>query len=128
MFRVIVAMSLAAAAAAVGQVLVRQGMQQVGALEEYAPIALMHYFGTAMANPYVILGTVLNAAFYGLFLAALSWTDLTVVLPLTALEFGMAAILAVVVLHEVVPSLRWAGIALVILGVILITASGNESA
>lgn len=128
MFRVIVAMTLAAAAAAVGQIFVRQGMQQVGALEHYAPLALMQYFGTAMSNPSVILGTMLNTVFYGLFLAALSWTDLTVVLPLTALEFGMAAILAVVVLNEVVPSLRWAGIALVIMGVILITLSGKESA
>ena len=73
------------------------------------------------------LGTVLNAVFYALFLAALSWTDVTVVLPMTALEFGMAAILAVMILKEVVPTLRWAGIVLIIVGVILITIAGHET-
>lgn len=127
MLRVVIAMTIAAAAAAFGQIFVRQGMQQVGSLEQYAPLALMSYFGQALSNPYVIIGTALNAVFYVLFLASLSWTDVTVVLPMTALEFGMAAILAVMILKEVVPTLRWAGIALVILGVILITMAGHET-
>jgi drug/metabolite transporter (DMT)-like permease len=120
-------MTIAAAAAAFGQIFVRQGMQQVGSLEQYAPVALLNYFSHALLNPYVIVGTALNAVFYFLFLAALSWTDVTVVLPMTALEFGMAAILAVMILKEAVPTLRWAGIALVIVGVILITIAGHET-
>lgn len=127
MLRVVIAMVLAAAAAAWGQILVRRGMQQVGSLEDYAPLALMGYFGQALSNADVVLGTVLNAVFYVLFLAALSWTDLTVVLPMTALEYGLAAILAVVILKEVVPPLRWAGIMLVIVGVVLITWGGFEA-
>ncbi len=128
MLKVLIAMTLAAAAAAVGQIFVRQGMQQVGALESYAPLALMGYFGHALLNPYVVVGTMLNAVFYFLFLAALSWAEVTVVLPMTALEFGMAAILAVLLLNEAVPSMRWAGIALVILGVFLIALAGGETA
>lgn len=128
MLKVIIAMTIAAAAAAIGQIFVRQGMQQVGALEQYAPLALMGYFGQALLNPYVVIGTVLNGVFYFLFLAALSWTDVTVVLPMTALEFGMAAILAVLLLNEVVPTMRWAGIALVIVGVFLIALAGGETA
>lgn len=127
MLKVLIAMTIAAAAAAVGQIFVRQGMQQVGALEQYAPLALMGYFGRALLNPYVVIGTVLNGVFYFLFLAALSWTDVTVVLPMTALEFGMAAILAVLLLNEVVPTMRWAGIALVIAGVFLIAVAGGET-
>lgn len=128
MLKVLIAMTIAAAAAAVGQIFVRQGMQQVGALEQYAPLALMGYFGQALLNPYVVIGTLLNGVFYFLFLVALSWTDVTVVLPMTALEFGMAAILAVVLLNEVVPTMRWAGIALVIVGVFLIALAGGETA
>ena len=127
MLKVLTAMTIAAAAAAVGQIFVRQGMQQVGSLEAYAPMALMGYFGQALSNPYVVIGTALNAVFYFLFLASLSWADVTVVLPMTALEFGMAAILAVMILHEAVPSLRWAGILLVILGVMLITLTGHDT-
>lgn len=127
MLRVLIAMTIAAAAAAVGQILVRQGMQQVGSLESYAPLALLGYFGEALTNPYVLWGTVLNAIFYFLFLAALSWADVTVVLPMTALEYGIAAVLAVMILKEVVSPLRWAGIALVVIGVILITVAGGET-
>ena len=127
MFRVLVAMTLAAASAALGQIFVRRGMLQVGSLENYAPLALVSYFWDALRNPYVIAGTVLNAAFYFLFLAALSWTNLTVALPLTAIEYGFAAILAIVMLKEQVSLVRWTGIAMVILGVILISRGGGET-
>jgi undecaprenyl phosphate-alpha-L-ara4N flippase subunit ArnE len=128
MIKVVIAMTIAAAAAAVGQIFVRLGMQQVGALEQYAPLALVQYFTRALLNPNVIVGTLLNGVFYALFLAALSWTDVTVVLPMTALEFGMAAILAVMLLNESVPTLRWTGILLVILGVVFIAMGGGEHA
>jgi drug/metabolite transporter (DMT)-like permease len=120
MLRVLTAMTAACVSAAVGQVLVRRGMQQVGALESWAPLQLLAYFWRALTNPYVIAGTVGNALFYFLFLAVLSWSELCVALPLTALEYLFAALLAVIFLKEAVPPLRWAGIALVIAGVMLI--------
>ncbi|HYK92298.1 MAG TPA: EamA family transporter [Acidobacteriota bacterium] len=127
MLRVIVAMTIAAGSAAVGQILVRRGMQQVGSLDNYAPLALIAYFWQALCNLNVIFGTVLNAVFYFLFLAALSWTDVTVALPMTAIEYGFAAFLAVMILKENVPPIRWAGIVLVVIGVILIARGGGET-
>jgi drug/metabolite transporter (DMT)-like permease len=127
MLRVLISMTVAAASAAIGQILVRRGMQQVGGLENYAPVALVHYFWAALSNPFVIMGTVCNAIFYFLFLAALGWTEVTVALPLTAIEYGFAALLAMILLKEQVPPLRWAGIVLVMAGVILISRSGGET-
>ncbi len=127
MLRILIAMTVAAGSAAIGQILVRRGMQQVGSLENYAPMALLVYFGHTVSNWYVILGTVLNTVFYILFLAALSWTDVTVALPMTAIEYGFAAFLAVIFLKEQVSPLRWAGIMLVIIGVIFIARSGGET-
>ena len=126
MLRVIIAMTIAAGSAAFGQILVRKGMQEVGSLETYAPLQLAAYFWQALCNPYVIGGTVLNAVFYFLFLAALSWTDVTIALPMTAIEYGFAAILAVLILKESVPASRWTGIALVVIWVILIARAGGE--
>ncbi len=120
MLRVLVAMTVACTAAAFGQILVRQGMQQVGSLETWAPGALVAYFWRALTNPFVVGGTVLNAVFYFLFIAVLSWAEVTVALPLTALEYAVAAVLGVLILKEVVPPVRWAGIVLVIAGVALI--------
>jgi drug/metabolite transporter (DMT)-like permease len=127
MLRVIVAMTIAAASAALGQILVRRGMLQIGSLETYSPWPVIVYFWHALCNPYVIFGTILNAAFYFLFLAALSWTDVTVALPMTAIEYVFAAVLAIALLKESVSPVRWMGIALVIIGVILITRGGGET-
>ncbi len=126
MLRVIVAMTIAAASAALGQILVRRGMLQVGSLENYAPWPMITYFWHALCNPYVIGGTILNAVFYFLFLAALSWTEVTIALPMTAIEYGFAAVMAVTILKESVPPVRWAGIALVVIGVIFIARGGGE--
>jgi drug/metabolite transporter (DMT)-like permease len=127
MLRVIVAMTIAALSAAFGQILVRRGMLQVGSLENYAPWPLIAYFWHALCNPYVIGGTILNAVFYFLFLATLSWTGVTVALPMSAIEYGFAALMAVTILKESVPPVRWAGIALVVIGVILIARGGGET-
>ena len=126
MLRTIIAMIIAAGAAAVGQILIRRGMLEVGSLENYAPMALVSYFWHALCNPYVIGGTILNGVFYFLFLAALSWSEVTVALPMTAIEYGFAAVLAIFILKERVPPVRWAGIALVVLGVILIARGGGD--
>ena len=127
MLRIIIAMTIATASAAFGQIMLRHGMQQVGSLEKYAPWSLITYFGQALCNPYVIGGTVLNAVFYFLFLATLSWTGVTVALPMTAIEYGFASLLAVAILKESVPPIRWMGIALVVIGVILIARGGGDS-
>jgi drug/metabolite transporter (DMT)-like permease len=126
MLRILSAMTVACAAAAVGQILVRLGMQQVGPLESFSPPALAAYFWRTVTNPSVVGGTVLNAVFYLLFVAVLSWSEVTVALPLTALEYVFAVILSVLILKEAVPGLRWAGIALVIGGVILIGLGERE--
>jgi drug/metabolite transporter (DMT)-like permease len=126
LFRVIVGILIATLSAAVGQILLRKGMQVMGPLESYAPLHVVSYMLQALFQPYVILGTVLSAVFYFCMLAVLSWTGVTVAIPLTAIEYAFATVLAVAVLKEAVPPVRWAGIACVIIGVILISAGGGE--
>jgi drug/metabolite transporter (DMT)-like permease len=123
MLGVIITMTIASAATATGQILIRRGMQAIGSLETYAPLALVAYFAEALSNPYVIGGTALNAVFYFLLLTTLSWTGVTIALPFSALEYGFAAILAVTFLQEQVTPLRWVGIMCVVFGIILISMS-----
>jgi len=125
--RVIIAMLGACVAAAIGQILVRRGMLQVGELAGWSPAYLVAYFWRALTNPWVVAGTVGNALFYFLFLASLSWAEVGAVLPLTALEYVMAALLGIWFLDEAVPPLRWAGIALVVGGVVLIGIDKHRS-
>jgi drug/metabolite transporter (DMT)-like permease len=120
MVRVLIASLVATFSGAVGSVLMRKGMQAVGPLENYAPLELISFFWRALCQPYVIAGTVFSAVFYFAFLAALSWTDVTVAFPLTAFEYGFTALLAILVLREQVPAMRWIGIAIVTIGLLLI--------
>jgi len=126
MFRILVVTAIATLSGAIGQILMRRGMQIVGPLESYAVLDIIQYLWHAIAQPYVIGGTILSGIFFFALLTALGWTDLTVAFPLTSLEYVFAAILAVFILKERVPALRWLGIGLVIAGVILISASSGE--
>lgn len=125
MLRIIIATLIATLSGAVSQILMRKGMLVIGPLESYAPLAMAGYFWRALCQPYVIGGTALAGVFYFCLLAALGWTDVSVAVPLTAIEYGFTALLAVVWLREQVPAMRWAGIAFVVIGVVLISAAGE---
>ena len=126
MFRVLVVISIATLSGAIGQILMRRGMQIVGPLESYAVLDIIQYLWHAITQPYVIGGTILSGIFFFALLMALGWTDVTIAFPLTSLEYFFAAIMAVFILKERVPALRWLGIGLVIAGVILISASDGK--
>ncbi len=89
------------------------GMKQTGS------ISLNHLQGViyAVLNPWVAVGILLLLAFFATYMTALSWADLTYVLPATSLGYVMLALVARFVLHEHVSPLRWLGIALITGGV-----------
>jgi drug/metabolite transporter (DMT)-like permease len=60
---------------------------------------------------------VLLIGFFASYLTALSWADLTYVLPATAFGNVIVALLAHFWLHEPISLERWAGIVLITLGV-----------
>ena len=104
--------------AASGDVCLARGMRDFGA------VGLANISGllTALLNPWIIVGIVLLMCFFGTYLTALSWADLTYVLPATAISYVMMALLAQRILHEHVSTRHWIGIALVTLGVGVVAA------
>jgi len=68
-------------------------------------------------DPWVLTGIGLLFLFFGCYLTALSWADLTYVLPATALSYALMALLAELFLNEHVTVSRWVGIALIMVGV-----------
>jgi drug/metabolite transporter (DMT)-like permease len=99
--------------AAVGDSVLSHGMKQVG------NISLHHLSSVLLAvlNPWVAVGILLLLAFFASYTTALSWADLTYVLPATSLGYVLLALIARFVLHEHVSPLRWLGIALIAAGV-----------
>ncbi len=71
----------------------------------------------AVFTPWIAGGIVLLIGFFASYLTALSWADLTFVLPATALGNVIVALLSRFWLHETISLERWAGIVLITLGV-----------
>jgi drug/metabolite transporter (DMT)-like permease len=107
--------------AAAGDSMLSHGMKQTGS------ISLNHLQGVILAilNPWVAIGILLLLAFFATYMTALSWADLTYVLPATSLGYVILALVARFLLHEHVSPLRWMGIALITGGVGFI-AGGPE--
>lgn len=83
------------------------------------PISLAHP-GTLLAavfTPWIAMGIALLIGFFASYLTALSWADLTFVLPATAFGNVIVALLSRFWLHEPISVQRWAGIALITIGV-----------
>lgn len=89
------------------------GMKQTG------NISLHHLQSVflALLNPWVAIGILLLLGFFAAYMHALSWADLTYVLPATSLGYVILALVAKFVLHEQVSPIRWLGIALISGGV-----------
>jgi uncharacterized membrane protein len=103
--------------AATGDSLLSHGMKQVGS------ISLTHLTSVifAVLNPSVALGILLLLGFFVSYTTALSWADLTYVLPASSLGYVLLALLAKFFLHEHVSTARWLGIALISSGVGFVT-------
>ena len=99
--------------AAAGDTMLSHGMKQAGA------VSVHHLSGLLLAvrNPWVALGILLLLAFFASYMNALSWADLTYVLPATSLGYVLLALVAKFALHEDVSPMRWVGIALISGGV-----------
>jgi drug/metabolite transporter (DMT)-like permease len=81
---------------------------------------------TELLNPWIGLGILLLIGFFVSYLSALSWADLTYVLPATSLSYILMVLLAKFLLHEHVTLWRWMGVALIVTGVGFV-ASGPEA-
>ena len=107
---------------AIGDTLLSRGMKAFGSV---APSQILHLF-TAVLNPWVFLGIFFLLAFMSAYLSALSWADLTYVLPATAFSYVFIALIARFLLHEHISPVRWLGIVLISAGVGFV-AGGPES-
>src|SRR2546426_3440071 len=75
----------------------------------------------ALSSPWLLLGVALQATFFVMYLTLLSRANVSQVLPLTAIDYIVVALLARLLLAEPVTPARWAGIALIAAGVALVS-------
>jgi drug/metabolite transporter (DMT)-like permease len=103
--------------AAIGDTFLARGMKQVGNISLHSLPDLVF----TILDPWVALGILFLLAFFAAYMTALSWADLTYVLPATSLGYVLLALIAKFYLHEQVSTLRWVGIGLISAGVGFVT-------
>jgi len=125
MLKTLITMLMAVTAGTVGDILLAKGMKEMGDVSAMNLRGIMDAAFRALTTPKLIMGTAMLAIFFFLWLAVLSWEDLSVALPMQALNYVLVAFLSQYFLHETVTPLRWAGTLLVCVGVMMITKSGG---
>lgn len=104
----------------VGELCITRAMKVVGEVHDFRPLALMGVFGRAMRVGWMWFGLALMGVGFFAMLAMLSLENVSFVVPVTALTFAAGAYGGGLFLGERVTPLRWAGILLVCLGVVLV--------
>ena len=102
---------------ATGDSLLSRGMKDAGNISVHQLPDLI----LTILNPWVLAGTLFLLGFFAAYMTALSWADLTYVLPATSLGYVLLALIAKFLLHEQVTTTRWLGIILISVGVGFVT-------
>jgi len=101
-----------------GDSLLARGMKDLGNVSLHNLSSLI----LAVINPWVASGILLLITFFACYMSALSWADLTYVLPATSLGYVLVALVARFAFHETITPARSLGIALITIGVGFVAA------
>jgi len=104
----------------VGDLLMSKGMRRIGTAASWAPSALLHHGFLIFTSPMIWLGTFFLIGFFISYTTVLSWADYSYIQPVSALNYGIVAVLGRLILAETVTPMRWAGIVVVSAGVLII--------
>jgi drug/metabolite transporter (DMT)-like permease len=103
-----------------GELCVSRAMKVVGEVEDFRPLAIARVILRALRVGWMWAGVgLMTLAFFSL-LGALSFLNVSFVVPVTALSYVAGACGAVFFLGERVGPRRWAGVCLVAVGVVLV--------
>ena len=109
-----------------GVVLLKKGMGNIGEVRGYTLSEGWRVAKAAATSPQIVLGLLFEALFFFSLIFLMSKSDISFLWPLTGLSFVFATIAAILFLGETVSNIRWAGVALVMLGAALISYSEHQ--
>ena len=118
-------LAAAICAQAAGNTCLAKGMREIGGGGDGG---LFTALSAAFGNPWVWAGTLFLLLFFAFFASALSWADLSLVLPASAFGYVLDVACAAIFLGEAVSAARWAGTVVIAFGVGLVSLSAREPA
>ena len=110
---------------ALGDVCVSRGMHEVGKVTLLEPDDMLMFGLRMLFNPWLDLGMFFLLVYFLLYLASLSWLDLSYLLPMTTMGYGLNALFAWLMLKEQMTSTRWLGTLFIMGGVFIVGMGGH---
>ena len=125
--KTLIVLFLAIVCQTLGDVCLTKGMKSIGEVNTLDPAQLLQLGFQVFTNPYIWLGITILTIFYFLYLAALSWADLSYVLPVTAFGYTLNAAMAKYFLQEHISMTRWLGTLVICFGVAIVSRTEQKT-
>jgi multidrug transporter EmrE-like cation transporter len=104
-----------------GEIAITHGMKASGEPARMRPKELLVFLRRALVNGWFWTGIPLMALSFYALLVLLSWEPISFVIPTSALSYVVGTFGAKYILGEDVSPARWLGVAMVCIGVVLVT-------
>lgn len=105
---------------ALGVVYLSAGLKQIGEPSQITFGEVRRLVARGSTNRNILLGVLMEAAFFVSLLIMLKFWDVSLVWPLTSLGFVLTTLAAKYIRHEDVNAMRWAGVFLIMAGAVLV--------
>jgi drug/metabolite transporter (DMT)-like permease len=125
--KLFIVLFFAVCAQTLGDVSLALGMKSIGEVNTLDPAALFNVGLQVFTNPLILRGILLLVIFFVLYLTALSWADLSFVLPVTAFGYAVTAFLSWRLLGEPVSITRWIGTIIICFGVAIVSRTEQRT-
>jgi uncharacterized membrane protein len=106
--------------APLGNVLLSKGMKNVGPATHWMPAEFGSVLLRISSSGYVWLGVASLLTFFVAYMLVLTWADYSYVQPASSFSYAMVALLSYLLLGEAVSPMRWFGVAVICLGVLVV--------
>jgi len=116
--------TLAVIAQAAANTFLSKGMKVIASMPSFSDGFSFVMLAYALKSPYIWGGIALLILFFVCFLSAVSWADLSLVLPATAIGYILNVFTGNYFLNEPVSQTHWLGSVLIVAGVFLVSLSG----
>jgi drug/metabolite transporter (DMT)-like permease len=119
-FKTFVMILIMIIAGPLGNVMLGKGMKTVGNTTVASASDFVHAVAKVLSTGAIWLGVASLLTFFVANILVLSWADYSFVQPASSMAYGVVALLSIFLLGEAVSPLRWAGIAIICLGVFIV--------
>lgn len=110
-----------------GNVLLGKGMKQIGVVSLESPAEAFHVLFRVILSGTIWLGIASLISFFVVYMLVLSWADYSYVQPASSMAYGVVALLAHFMLREVVTPLRWFGVGIICVGVLVVSYTPHRT-